>query len=566
MSLYSYNFSYLPRPERSILSLGSESTRAVLPNFDNVTQLNDFTTRLIVWKMDVPGLFTQVKTGASYVCLLIVIASLILARRVYKKTFWLIRIIRRPEGIILVPNPVIMFSLLEGIFGVVFVASLWIGCDFFGSHSLLPNNQMLWLMLPWCPLVFGAIWATWGTYFATPNALQSSIDGSRGSIIQRILLRPIIVNMIGLLTPLGVSISILIPAIISDTHWQKALHMMVQWQATYSQETAFTQEMVQASQRVWFEVLKATHVASIVFILWTCYALIACIGVTVIYWGLISAIRDEIDKQDFLHEQRNGMIQTTVFNVAATMQEEGQVGIAKEGDNSSSLLTASPVSSQLYSPRMDAPLSSLIDTGPIKSQRRYLRGALAHAYIQLGAIAPACVAFAAISLLICLTIYGKMEHASSSGGNQYEHFTGVAVLTGNYTICFFGTITLGAILHRTYEPVLLAGGFAHFRSNQSDSSNSRKRSGGGTNTSFFETRTRSFFETHTRSHGETNTQHSMNSPTSSDMKVAGLSMIENRGELEDVPSLYQSQTRQSQARTPSESIVAKKPSIKFHVR
>lgn len=102
MSLYSHAFELLPRPDRSIFSSGDEATRARLPDFDTVAQLSQFTHRLIVWQMDVPSTFTQAKVGASFICILIVVVCLIMARRLYERSFWILRVIKRPAGSILV--------------------------------------------------------------------------------------------------------------------------------------------------------------------------------------------------------------------------------------------------------------------------------------------------------------------------------------------------------------------------------------------------------------------------------------------------------------------------------
>lgn len=106
MSLYSYDFQLLTRPARGAFSFGPESTRLILPDFDNVAQLGEFTHRILYWKPEIPGVFTQLKVGASFVCLLIIVVQATLARRLYERSLWFVRIIKRPEGNILVVSAV----------------------------------------------------------------------------------------------------------------------------------------------------------------------------------------------------------------------------------------------------------------------------------------------------------------------------------------------------------------------------------------------------------------------------------------------------------------------------
>lgn len=104
MSLYSKNFTLLPRPARTPFSFGSDATRARLPDFDTVDQLKEFTHRLIVFKLDeaTPSIYVQIKVGAALICVLLAVVMAVFARRMYDKSFWLVRLVRRPSGIVLV--------------------------------------------------------------------------------------------------------------------------------------------------------------------------------------------------------------------------------------------------------------------------------------------------------------------------------------------------------------------------------------------------------------------------------------------------------------------------------
>jgi hypothetical protein len=144
MSLYSHNFDLLPRPDRSIFSLGNESTRATIPDFESVEQLRDFTRRIVVLKLEVPTIFIQVKIGCAFMVLLVLLFILIFARRIHQRSFWIIRLVRRPEGTVLIPNAILAFSLLEANFSILFVAFLFRVIYVFEKHTLEPWHSYLW--------------------------------------------------------------------------------------------------------------------------------------------------------------------------------------------------------------------------------------------------------------------------------------------------------------------------------------------------------------------------------------------------------------------------------------
>jgi hypothetical protein len=110
MSLYSYNFQLLPRPPRSVFSLGPESTRAILPDFGSVAQLSEFNRRLVVLQLS-PNTFIQAKVGASFTIFLLCLVVLIVSRKIYEGSNWFFRIIKRPEGNILVVSSSMVIPL-----------------------------------------------------------------------------------------------------------------------------------------------------------------------------------------------------------------------------------------------------------------------------------------------------------------------------------------------------------------------------------------------------------------------------------------------------------------------
>lgn len=386
----------------------------------------------------------------------------------------------------------------------------------------LPLSQ-----LPWCLLCFGAIWAGWGTYFAKPNALQSSIDGETGSWFQRIIAQPHVVNIVGLFLPVGLTITILIPALISNVYWQRAIGMEREWQQQFSSQTVFSQEMVQASQQVWYKVLQASQVAAITYVLWCIHAFWIGLAFLAISWALISTIRRELSKAKTLTSfPLSKSTKRNANGVRLSSVEDGDFGLGGQPNMTETMgnhlfsqaeMESNEVCNSFFPPvrphqivgaQNDAPSSgqpgqakpndrttpASRSAKPAKSQRSYLRSALMHIYIQLCAVTPACMTFAGAALLLCLTIHGKLEQPSSTGGNEFEHYIAIAVIYVTWTTCFFGGITLVAIAHRTYEPVLTTSILSHHRATSEQARDvpmpKPKKRGAQTNSSFFETHSR----------------------------------------------------------------------------
>ncbi|UZJ53066.1 hypothetical protein CBS101457_002386 [Exobasidium rhododendri] len=531
MSLYSNHFDLLPRPARSIFSIGSESTRATIPDFETVSQLARFTDHVTGWYCEMSSLFTHCRVITGLLAVLIAIDIAVIVRRTYQRTFWIIRIIKRPEGDILVPNSILVFAVVEGIFGIIFLAYIWFCIAVSDYRTIAPTGAFLWLTLPWCALVFGAVWAAWGTFFATPTSLQSITDWSKKGCFQRVIFRPCVINWAVLLVPTAIATSVVIPGAIANSYSNRAYQLQKEWQHTYANQTVFTQAMVQDTQRVWFTFLKATRMASVAHMIWLIIAALAAISVTAVSWGLISALRKELhrDRNEYRSadssriEIRSSQAHTFLAAVEEGEEEEEEeeaktpsvqcdvvenhspTSIANEQDLASSVpchhadpctttVPQAPVKEKkagIFGQAMAVGTNSI----PVKSQREYLQAALNHTYIQIFATLPACICFAGLALFVAFTIHSKNEQPSSSGGVQFEHIYGPLMITVSWTVVIAGAVTVLAIAHRTYEPVLSSHLWKRQRSRKNNKVPSASHLGSAQDmaqmkSSFFETRTR----------------------------------------------------------------------------
>lgn len=145
MSLYSSGFLLLPRPPRSILSMGNDSTRATLPDFASVKELSQFTSRHFNWYIPIPSLYTQALCASGLCYIMIIAASLTLARNIYQGKFWLVRVIRKPKSVIAVPNPIIAFLVLMGLYGLLFTPLFLLLVRDFMKHTGPPRHIILTL-------------------------------------------------------------------------------------------------------------------------------------------------------------------------------------------------------------------------------------------------------------------------------------------------------------------------------------------------------------------------------------------------------------------------------------
>lgn len=142
--LYNKSIELIPKPPRSILSIGNESTRAALPNFNTVAELSRFTSRHFSWHIPIPSLYIQSIATGAFVFLMVVIVTLIMARRIYEGKFWLLRVIRRSTGIIIAPNPIVFFLIMSGFYGILFTPLFIIICHDFTKDTGPPRNIVLW--------------------------------------------------------------------------------------------------------------------------------------------------------------------------------------------------------------------------------------------------------------------------------------------------------------------------------------------------------------------------------------------------------------------------------------
>jgi hypothetical protein len=507
MSLYGHTgLRLLPKPPRSLFSLGPEETRALLPKVEDVVQLQTFLYRLFVYDLRfVPSLKTQIIFAAVCVAILMVVVGCITARRMYEQSFWIVRIVERPTGNVLVPNSVLCFAIVEGVFCAVIMALMWCIIKTFYTKSIPPSLNPAWLLLPWCPMISGKFWAAWGMYLALPTHLSNKVPKRSVGRMRACVARPNsakVTNYFGIGFPFIISTTIIVPTIVAMGQWSKAYRSFVVWQAAYSTQTAFTEPMLHDAQKVWFQVLTSMYTVTVTFIVWAFWSLVVFAMYCWSSYRLMSGIRQEMRLMNELAAPRQGIavvtrreaafpnkwqmeavpmadeptvlctiLEASAVTAATSEQERAEFTCSTtlaDTVESDVLRACRPPWQRLLSSRRKKSFSFLkphvvigkhdLHVNRLSGQSRQdqasqLNKAVFQVSVQISAIAPTSLLFFVIAILMAILTYGSTEQPFD-GGTYFEPVIAVAIVIAIWTVIFFGSTTFMAILLRTYEYVL----------------------------------------------------------------------------------------------------------------
>ncbi|PWN37576.1 uncharacterized protein FA14DRAFT_159567 [Meira miltonrushii] len=232
---------------------------------------------------------------------MLLVSLLIIGRRMYERNFWIFRVIRVSSGPIIVPNPILSFGFIEGNFVIVFMALLIIALQYHEYHTLKPENLILWISLPWCITIFGAIFAAVGTHYATPTNQLPSSGKAVGDLSRRwksLMKNAWVINGIAVALPAFICVTVAVPTFISNAIFQKANHLHTQWETKYADYTMFTQDMVTEAQVIWYTLLRSVLIASAVFCLWFVWASFCFIICTLLSLRLLRTISAELSRSN----------------------------------------------------------------------------------------------------------------------------------------------------------------------------------------------------------------------------------------------------------------------------
>lgn len=284
----------------------------------------------------------------------------------------------------------------------------------------------------------------------------------------------------------------------ANQQWNKAHQMEREWQKEYSTALDFTSEMVQASQTIWFEAIKAMRYASIAFFAWFFFSISSGLIYSFVSYRLIKAVRADLHRIGTLHQQDglerlknddNGSVTFTKIIRSAREAIDGYKDMERGLGTPIPLLRSFAKSTLDKSSQFN---SAILSKQSIGSQRKQLRIALIHICIQVSAIVPGAVGLGFISLSSGLKFYSSLEQPSNNGGNQLEKAYSVELVVTVWLVCIAGAQSILAIAFKTYEPV--------FTSKRLDSSSQSNTTQANTNSNKtgLPFRSPTFFETQSR--------------------------------------------------------------------
>lgn len=118
-------FGLPPPPSRSVFStIRNIDGRAWFPDFtkeqDPMGSLNHF-IEILFYPRILKSTFVQLKVLSVLTAIIGISIFLIILRRLYEKSFWLFRLVRRSNGTLIVPNAITAFVAIESTFAILLI-------------------------------------------------------------------------------------------------------------------------------------------------------------------------------------------------------------------------------------------------------------------------------------------------------------------------------------------------------------------------------------------------------------------------------------------------------------
>ncbi|GAC93342.1 pheromone-regulated transmembrane protein [Pseudozyma hubeiensis SY62] len=266
-------FNLPPPPSKSVFStVRDEAGRAWFPDFtkeqDPVGSLKDFIEILFYPHLQ-QSTFVQLKVLSVLTAIIGVWIFLIILRRVWEKSFWLFRLVKRSNGTLIVPNAITAFVAIESIFAILLIALCWEVVAWY-QYGRSPKYIILWIGLTWLPLILGAWCTTVGVIYARPNALSfvSPQPGKPHGLALRMGVTPTTVNMFVFCIPLIQTASVVVPAALAQMRFSRAFEHHRRWAASITPGETLSRELLLEAQQIWFQVLDAAYMISICMAVW----------------------------------------------------------------------------------------------------------------------------------------------------------------------------------------------------------------------------------------------------------------------------------------------------------
>ncbi|CAD6971702.1 unnamed protein product, partial [Tilletia controversa] len=268
MSAYP-EFNLLPPPPPTYLSTSSPR-RAQLPRFANVDEVREFARGQVLARRSLSvkvSLFFVI----TYISLLGILAISVIIRRILNRKFWLFRIVRRRDGLLLVPH-------LHNTCPSATAKASWL-CINIRLGSTIRGG-----------LVDGL--GCCGRWHTKP--LHSDQDNK--AMGMQFFIQPWVANLVGIVVPCSCALSVFFPARLGNQHAEAARRLFLECDHQFSTQETITEDMLIQLQLIWFQTIQHANYLAICAMMWSIFALISNLVYLYFSVRLIGTLRSHLRK------------------------------------------------------------------------------------------------------------------------------------------------------------------------------------------------------------------------------------------------------------------------------
>ncbi|CAO1625438.1 unnamed protein product [Sympodiomycopsis kandeliae] len=225
--------------------------------------------------------YVTFSVAAILLLLLVVVGGSIILFRICKGKFWVVRFMRRSEGVYIVPNALNAFALFEGLFGILWFtyACIIVGATHYHRGFLQHHLDALNLIV-WIPLYLGALYAAVGSFYTAPGALDGGAVEKQW-FFHRAIRKPFVINSIALGIPIALVAGVTPCAVLSQNALSnnyedyQAFSRSIKANIGASVTTISRTEMnmyIDEASRIWNNVAHGKRYLAIGYAVWTAFA------------------------------------------------------------------------------------------------------------------------------------------------------------------------------------------------------------------------------------------------------------------------------------------------------
>lgn len=255
--------------------------------------------------------------------------------RIYKGKFWIVRFMRRSEGIYMVPNALNSFTLFEGCFAILWVAYVCIVlATYHYEIASLEHHIDAMNLIVWIPLYLGALYAAVGSFFTAPGSLDGGAVDKQW-LFHRIIRKPWVINSISMGTPLALVGGVTPCAVLA----QNALSRSFEDYQSFAQRVASAissgsspnaisptqyDALVAEAGTIWNNLAYGKRYLSIGFAVWTAFAAVLLLFYIPAGGYMLALVKRQVNLQ------KDKIIKNEQNNLAILRAEQRQAALDKE--------------------------------------------------------------------------------------------------------------------------------------------------------------------------------------------------------------------------------------------